>query len=143
MKRAYCVLKMFFIPTHNSFFTHNSLVSKGERSGRKGVNKKRGVLVCVVLSGGSEWRAPLIRLSTSAWPCTARWQRLMLQVSSGSVFHAHTYKHVHTHSQCWWSSGTTVSDDFVSSKLTAGLCRLQKAHFKSVASVPTSWSDRK
>lgn len=48
---------------------------------------------------------------------------------------SHTHTHVnmhtctHTHTLFWWFSGTTVTDDFVSSTLTAGLCRLQKSPF--------------
>lgn len=36
-----------------------------------------------------------------------------------------SHKHTFTHTQCRWFSGTTVTDDFVSSKLTAGLCCLR------------------
>lgn len=45
-----------------------------------------------------------------------------------------THSHAQAHPlKYWWSSGTAVIDDFVSLNLTAGLCSLQKAHFKSCA----------
>lgn len=87
--KEFRVLKMLFRLRSQSFFTHNSLASEGECSRRKGV-KKRGVLDCVVLSGGVSGEQPLIRQSTSALPRTVGRQRLMLQVSCGSVFHTYT-----------------------------------------------------
>lgn len=46
--------------------------------------------------------------------------------------HPHTYKHL----RCLWSYGITVSDDLVSSNLTAALRCLQKALLKNSTSVP-------